>query len=166
MIKHAARGFPERVRLRNVQNTQLSGQKKRSFRMRKTLIALSAAVATVALTGAAQAQSRYTGPSTNPALPLAGAAVGTGVGIAAYKGFWGASSSSLATSFAGSAAGAAVAGGVAGVGTIAVIDAATQPCAGFRALFSPFIPGPSGCVNGEFVGYQQAERVNRRHYRR
>lgn len=133
--------------------------------MRKTLIALSA-VATVALTGTAQAQSRYYAPAPNPSLPLAGAVVGTGVGIAAHEAWWGASSSSLATSFAGSAAGAAVAGGVAGIGAIALIDAATQPCAGFRALFSPFIPGPSGCVNGEFVGYQQAYRVNSRQQRR
>ena len=56
------------------------------------------------------------------------------------------------------AAGAAATGGVAGVGTVALIDAAVQPCAGFRALFSPFRPGSSGCMNGEFVGYRVAER--------
>jgi hypothetical protein len=55
-----------------------------------------------------------------------------------------------------SAAGAAAVGGVAGVGTVVLIDAATQPCAGFRALFSPFLhaPGQSGCVNGQYAGYR------------
>jgi hypothetical protein len=54
-----------------------------------------------------------------------------------------------------------VVGGVAGVGTVVLIDAATQPCAGFRALFSPFAyaPGQSGCVNGQYVGYRGGPRV-------
>lgn len=86
-----------------------------------------------------------------PAWPwVAGAAVGTAVGVGLYNGWF---SGSLAASLPASAAGAATTGFVAGVGTIVLIDAATQPCKGFRALFSPFIAKPSGCVNGQYVGY-------------
>lgn len=122
--------------------------------MRKTLIALTA-ISTFALVGAASAQEVYANyPGYYyPAAPVvAGAATGTVVGLGLANGWFG--SGTIVSAFPTSAAGAAVAGGVAGVGTIALIDAATQPCAGFRALFSPFAPGPSGCVNGQFVGYQ------------
>lgn len=124
--------------------------------MRKTLIALSAA-GTIALAGAASAQDRYHDQG-NAAKLGAGAVVGTGVGLGLYHGWFG--SGALASSLPASAAGAAVAGGIAGIGTGVLIDAATQPCKGFRALFSPFAAGPSGCVNGEFVGYRTAARVN------
>ena len=57
-------------------------------------------------------------------------------------------------------AGAAVAGGVAGVGTIALIDAAVQPCAGFHALFGM---NHGACVNGQYVGYDAPRhRISRR----
>ena len=120
--------------------------------MRKTLLALSAATA-VAMTTPALAQSRgdY---QYNPYPWVAGAAVGTTVGLGLYHGWFG--TGALASALPVSAAGAAVAGGVAGVGTIALIDAATQPCSGFRAM-SPFAGSrPSGCANGRWVGYQTA----------
>lgn len=124
--------------------------------MRKTLIVLSAA-ATIGLSGAAVAQDRYSQPNYGPW--LGGAAVGTTVGLGLYHGWFG--SGALASSLPASAAGAAVAGGVAGIGTVALIDAATQPCAGFRAI-SPFAGGGnSGCVNGRYVGYQPARRGGR-----
>lgn len=116
--------------------------------MRKTLLILSAA-ATVAMTAPASAQTRYA--PAYPAWPwVAGAAVGTAVGVGLYKGWY---SGSFAASLPSSAAGAATSGFVAGVGTVALIDAATQPCKGFRALLSPFAASPSGCVNGEYAGY-------------
>ena len=121
--------------------------------MRKTLFALSAVTA-LALATPAAAQSRYDGPQYNPYPWVAGAAVGTTVGLGLYNGWWG--TGALASSLPASAAGAAVAGGVVGVGTVALIDAATQPCSGFRAI-SPFAGGGrSGCVNGRYVGYQAA----------
>lgn len=128
--------------------------------MRKTLIVLSAA-ATIGWSGAAAAQDRHAQPNYAPNyVPwIGGAAVGTTVGLGLYHGWFG--SGALASSLPASAAGAAVAGGVAGVGTVALIDAATQPCAGFRAI-SPFAGGGnSGCVNGRYVGYQPARRGGR-----
>ena len=123
--------------------------------MRKIMLALSA-IAAVAFALPASAQDyrdRYYHSGATPW--IAGAGVGSLVGFGLYHGWYG---GSFAASLPSSAAGAAATGGVAGVGTVALIDAAVQPCAGFRALFSPFRPGPSGCVNGEFVGYRVAER--------
>ena len=97
----------------------------------------------------------------SPAATTTGVAAGTVVGLGLTQGWWGASAAALPVS----AAGAAVTGGVAGIGTIAMIDAATQPCRGFRALFSPFVAGPSGCANGEYVGYRVSQRETRRVYR-
>lgn len=120
--------------------------------MKKTFAVLSAAAcaaAILATPASAQPRDRY---HTNYAAPVAGAVVGTAVGVGLYNGWYG--SSAFASSLPSTAAGAATTGFVAGVGTVALIDAATQPCAGFRAIFSPFIPGPSGCVNGQYVGEQ------------
>jgi hypothetical protein len=50
-----------------------------------------------------------------------------------------------------SAAGAAVGGFIIGVGTVALIDAVTQPCKGFHALFGL---NKDHCVNGEYVEYK------------
>lgn len=120
--------------------------------MRKVVMILSA-VAALAVATPASAKTKYA-----PAYPwLAGAAVGTVVGVGLYNSWF---SGSFAASLPASAAGAATAGFVAGVGTIVLIDAATQPCKGFRALFSPFIAKPSGCVNGKYVGY--AHKAKRR----
>lgn len=113
--------------------------------MRKIVMILSA-VAAIAVTTPASAKTKYA-----PAYPwLAGAAVGTVVGVGLYNSWF---SGSFAASLPATAAGAATAGFVAGVGTVVLIDAATQPCKGFRALFSPFYSQPSGCVNGKYVGY-------------
>lgn len=131
--------------------------------MRKTLLALPLAAA-MTLPGAAFAQSLDREPVMHPAVPLVGVAVGTAVGVGLYEGWYG--SGAFASSLPASAGGAATTGLVAGIGTIALIDAATQPCKGFRALFSPFIAGPSGCVNGQYVGYRTAERNDPRVYRR
>lgn len=127
--------------------------------MRKTFIILSA-ISAIALATSASAQER---DRTHPAAVATGAVAGTVFGLGLAEGWWG--SSAAVSALPASAAGAAVTGGVAGVGTIAVIDAATQPCRGARALFSPFIPGPSGCANGEYVGYRVSQRETGRMYR-
>jgi hypothetical protein len=114
--------------------------------MRK--ICIAAAAACVLAATPALAQQRTANPY---ALPV-GAVVGTVIGLNAYNGWWG-NGSAFGASLPSTAAGAATTGFVAGIGTAALIDAATQPCAGFRALFAPFHPGPSGCVAGEYVGY-------------
>ncbi len=114
--------------------------------MRKVVMILSAVAALAAATPAS-AQTKYA-----PAYPwLAGAAVGTAAGVALYNGWW--TGSTVGKAIGASAVGSATAGFVIGVGTVALIDAATQPCKGFRALFSPFYAAPSGCVNGKYVGY-------------
>jgi hypothetical protein len=120
--------------------------------MRQALIAASAALAIG--TTAAQAQPPYPyGPGSQaPGLVATGVVTGTVVGLGLTEGWWG--SSALATSLGSSTAAAATAGGVAGVGTIALLHAATTPCTGFDALLSPFRPGPSGCIDGRYVGAQ------------
>jgi hypothetical protein len=139
--------------------------------MRKTLLAKSlfalSAIGVIALAAPASAQDYYDYPTGYRAAPwVAGAAAGTAAGLALSQGWW--TGSTVGTTLGASAAGSAVAGGVIGIGTVAMIDAATQPCAGFRAIMSPFLhaPGQSGCVNGQYVGYRVAERpLPRRHYR-
>jgi hypothetical protein len=123
--------------------------------MRKALLALST-LSVIALATPASAQTAYDRTGYYPAWPwVAGAAAGTAVGVGLSQGWY---SGAFAASLPASAAGAAAVGGVAGVGTVALIDAATQPCAGFRALMSPFLyaPGQSGCVNGQYVGERAA----------
>jgi hypothetical protein len=134
--------------------------------MRKTFITLSALSAVILATLPASAQTRrqhvvvHPAPgAASPAATTSGVAAGTVFGVGLTQGWWG--TTGAAAALPASAAGAAVAGGVAGVGAIAMYDAATQPCRGFRAFFSPFVqsaPGQSGCANGEFVGYRVSQR--------
>lgn len=127
--------------------------------MRKYITALSiAAVAAAALATPALARpdDRYpVAPKT--AEVGAGAVVGTVAGVGLYNGWWG--SSTTATALGATAGTAAVVGGVAGIGTVALIDAATQPCRGFNALFGL---NKDVCWDGEYVGYAP----RRHHYRR
>lgn len=114
--------------------------------MRKTLFVSVATAVALAASVPASAQERYN-PNT-PGLFAAGAVTGTVVGLGLHNGWFG--SGKFVSSLPNSAAGSAVVGGVVGIGTVALLDAATQPCKGFRALF---VPGQqSGCRNGEFVG--------------
>jgi high-affinity Fe2+/Pb2+ permease len=117
--------------------------------MRKLFMGLSiAAVAAVALATPSMAQEpQYT---TGYAGPVAGAAVGTAAGVGLYNGWYG-SSSAITTGVATTTAGAITFGGVAGVGTVALIDGAFQPCRGFHALFGA---NKGACANGDYVGYQ------------
>jgi hypothetical protein len=78
--------------------------------------------------------------------PVAGVAVGTVVGVGLYEGWLG--SSAFVAAAPATAVGAAAVGGVAGIGTIALIDAATQHCRGFGIFVTP----SNECVNGVWVG--------------
>ena len=40
----------------------------------------------------------------------------------------------------------------AGIGTAALIHAATTPCQGFHALLGNLVTNSDGCVNGQWVG--------------
>jgi hypothetical protein len=120
--------------------------------MRKLILGLSVAALTagaVALPTLASAQDgQYT---TGYAGPVAGVAVGSAVGFGLYNGWYGANAALGSTLLPTTAAGAATVGGVAGVGTVALIDSALQPCRGFHALFGA---NKDSCVNGEYVGVQ------------
>jgi hypothetical protein len=118
-------------------------QNNRSTSMRKTFIAMAAVAA---LSTPALAQPVY--DNTGAVELGTGAVVGTVAGVGVYNGWWGSTigGAALPTSVAGSAA----LGGVAGVGTVAVVDAAIQPCRGFQAFFGL---NQGACVNGDYVGY-------------
>ncbi len=117
--------------------------------MRKLITALSVAAVTAAAvaipTFASAQEGQYT---TGYAGPVAGA-VGTAVGVGLYNGWYGSNAALFGTALPTTAAGAATAGGIAGVGTVALIDAAFQPCRGFHALFGA---NKEACANGEYVG--------------
>jgi hypothetical protein len=125
----------------------------RKLIMRKTLIALSAAAALATAASPALSNPRHHHHHHAWAAPAVGVGVGTLVGVGLYNGWFGASTTAAAGTLASTSAGAAVAGGLAGVGTAAMIHAATTPCQGFHALF-----GGSGCVNGQYVGDRVAYR--------
>ncbi|BAR97826.1 hypothetical protein BV133_233 [Blastochloris viridis] len=127
--------------------------------MRKAFIAVSAAAALAVTATAASAGDRGYDERT-PALIGTGAVVGTLVGVGLYNGWGG--TTAFASSAGGAAAASAVAGGVAAVGTVALIHAATTPCTGFDALFGSFRQGPSGCVDGHYVGFQPPRKSARR----
>jgi hypothetical protein len=116
--------------------------------MRKALCVLSVAAAALAVPSLAQAAPYYRGDNYATGEFVAGAAVGTAVGVGTYNGWWG--SGAFASALPTTAAGAATVGGVAGVGAVATIDALVQPCRGFHALFDL---SHGQCVNGEYVGY-------------
>jgi hypothetical protein len=116
--------------------------------MRKTLFAVSL-LAAAGMTVPAMAQpwgGPYEGGSYHyPAAAgvVAGAAVGTTVALGAYNGWW------PEAALPATAAGSAAIGGVAAVGTLAMVDAVFNPCAGFHAIFDL---SHGECVNGQYVG--------------
>ena len=120
--------------------------------MRKLMIALSAAT----IAAAAMATPAMADVDVATGETVTGAAVGTAVGVGLYEGWYG--SSVLATSAGATAGTAAAVGGVAGIGAIALIDGAIQPCSGFHALFGM---NRDECANGEYVGYAP-RRMHRR----
>lgn len=123
--------------------------------MRKMITGLSVAAAmaaaAIALPTAASAEMAP-GQNYYPlAVPAVGVATGAVVGFGLYNGWFGAAPAIGGAALPTTAAGAATVGGVAGVGTVALIDSALQPCRGFHALFGA---NKDACVNGEYVGYQ------------
>ena len=124
----------------------------------------AAAIATAALMAGtlatpASAQSVRETYEVQPYVaPATGVVVGTLAGVGLYNGWYG--SSAAATSLGATAASSAVAGGVIGVGALALVDAAIQPCRGFHAMFDL---SHGQCVDGQYVGYQ--ERPARRYVR-
>lgn len=124
--------------------------------MRKALFALPI-IAAAGLAAPAMAQpynnnGYWNGPHGYPPVAgvVAGAAAGTTVALGAYNGWW------AGATLPATATGAAVTGGVAAVGTLAMVDAVFNPCAGFHALFDE---SHGQCVNGQYVG-PRAERVS------
>lgn len=115
--------------------------------MRKTILSLVAALAVAfTVSSPASAGGKYRNQLQNPTI-VAGAVVGTLVGIGLYEGWFGTANSFTAGTLARSATGAATGGLLAGIATVATIHALTTPCQGFHAVF-----GGSGCKNGKYVG--------------
>ena len=111
----------------------------------------AAAIAMPALASAEPAYGRSEGPTTySYGAPIAGAAVGTAVGVGIANGWYGAAPTIGGAALPTGAAGATAIGGVAGIGTVALIDGVVQPCRGFHALFGA---NRDACANGEYVGY-------------
>lgn len=122
--------------------------------MRKFLPLLTLAAA-VAVATPALAQPEWRGNSVAPV--VAGAAVGTAVGVGLAHGWYG--SSGFVTSLGATTGSAIAAGGVAGVGTVVLLEGLTAKCHGFGVLWTP----RNECVNGQWVGDQP---VMYRHARR
>jgi hypothetical protein len=124
--------------------------------MRRIFCVLSLAAAAALSASTAQAAYYYPYPAYNKksAELAAGAVGGTIAGVGVSQGWWGAAA---AAALPTTAAGAAAVGGVSGIGTVALIDAATEPCRGFAALFGL---NRGACVDGHYVGYGP-----RAHYR-
>jgi hypothetical protein len=126
--------------------------------MRKFLpiltLAAAAAIATPAFAEPAEVNPNYSNYYA-VAPVVAGAAVGTAVGVGIYNGWY---SGAFAAAAPTTVAGAVAVGGVAGIGTIALLDAATQRCRGFGIFWAR----AGECVNGEWVGDQPNYRMRRR----
>ena len=140
-----------------------SSRYQRSYDIRSALYALPI-VAVAAFATPAFAQPYEPGYNNyETAAPfVAGAAVGTAVALGAYNGWyasWGAAGAMLPST----ALGAAAVGGVAAIGTVALVDAAIQPCRGFHALFDL---NHGRCVNGQYVGDGPRPVAYRQHGRR
>jgi hypothetical protein len=126
--------------------------------MRNKILMLSAAAA-VFMATPAMAHSHY--HSKKVVVPVAGAVVGTVVGVGIYNGWFG---STVGGAVLPTTVGGAVAGGLlAGIGTVALLHATFTPCTGLQAVFSPFFPGNArGCVDGKYVGHKHHHRHHHR----
>jgi len=129
--------------------------------MRKVLCVLSLAAAAALTASTAQAARYYPYPAypyaNRDAAELgAGAVGGTVAGLGVSEGWWGATAAgaTLPTTVAGAAA----LGGVAGIGVVAALDAVTEPCRGFAAIFGV---NHGACENGHYVGYGPRVRYRR-----
>jgi hypothetical protein len=129
--------------------------------MRKILCVLSLAAAAALTASTAQAAEGYYYPY--PAHDRTAGEFGAGVvggtiaGVGVSQGWWGATVAGAALPT--TAAGAAAIGGVVGIGTVAVLDAALEPCRGFAAVFGL---NKDACVDGHYVGYGPHPRAHER----
>jgi hypothetical protein len=128
--------------------------------MRKMLLMLPVAAA-AAFATPALAQP-YESGSTVPTSTMlgAGAVTGTLFGLSLSEAWWGSSFGKYA--LPATTGVAAASGAVAGIGTVALIHAATTPCHGFHALFGGFLTSSEGCENGHWVGYGPRRVIHRR----
>jgi hypothetical protein len=112
--------------------------------MRKALTVISVAALTVAL-----AMPAFADPprQRDYVAPAAGVAAGTAFGLGITEGWWGATAGAALPL---TTAGAAAAGGVAGIGAVAFVDAAVQPCAGFHAMLD---------LNQQYCAQQNAQQI-------
>lgn len=117
--------------------------------MRKALSAISIAAIAAALATPSLAEPIH----RDDAAPVAGAVGGTVVGLGLSEGWWGAAPAVAGTALPATAVGAAAVGGVAGIGGVALIDAAIQPCRGFHAMF---------LLNEQYCAEQNARRLAQR----
>jgi len=130
--------------------------------MRKTLSAVSIAALAAALATPALADPPR---QRDYVAPAAGVVGGTVIGLGLTEGWWGASPAIAGAALPTTAAGAAAVGGVAGIGAVALVDAAVQPCAGFHAMF---LLNQDYCAqqNAQEIAYQEQEAAGAPAYRR
>jgi hypothetical protein len=125
--------------------------------MRKMLCIISLAAATVFATSTVEAAPNFEAPNyAVPAEATVGVIGGTIFGLGISEGWWG--STAAGAALPTTAAGAAALGGLAGIGAVAVVDAAVQPCRGFHAMFGL---NRGACENGYYVGYGPPIRYRR-----
>jgi hypothetical protein len=124
--------------------------------MRKTLCMISLAAAAALATSTVEAAPYVDAPNyAAQAEATVGVIGGTVIGHGISEGWWG--STAAGATLPTTAAGAAL-GGVAGIGAVAVVDAAVQPCRGFHAMFAL---NHGACENGHYVGYGPHVRYRR-----
>jgi hypothetical protein len=124
--------------------------------MRKTLCMISLAAAAALATSTVEAAPYVDAPNyAAQAEATVGVIGGTVIGLGISEGWWG--STAAGATLPTTAAGAAL-GGVAGIGAVAVVDAAVQPCRGFHAMFAL---NHGACENGHYVGYGPHVRYRR-----
>jgi hypothetical protein len=113
--------------------------------MRKALTAISVAALTAAL-----AMPAFADPPRQHdyVAPAAGVAGGTVLGLGLTEGWIGPTVAGAALPT--TAVGAAAVGGVAGIGGVALVDAAVQPCAGFHAILD---------LNQQYCAQQNAQMI-------
>ena len=115
--------------------------------MRKALCAISIAALAAALATPALAD-----PARQPdnVAPMVGVVGGTVIGLGLSEAWWGASPAIAGAALPTTAVGAAAIGGVAGIGAVALVDAAIQPCAGFHAMLN---------LNEQYCAQQNAQQI-------
>jgi hypothetical protein len=108
------------------------------------------AICIAVLAAAALAKPSLAAPRQDYVAPAAGVVGGTVAGLGLSEGWWGAAPAVAGTALPTTVAGAAAVGGVVGIGGMALVDAAIQPCRGFQALF---------LMNERYCAERNAQRI-------